>query len=249
MKVAPSTRCGPLASWIDALAVDGFAVIRGVLAADEIPTLVRALNAAPVSDSVRKKGGTYAIRNLLEVVPEVSRLAASPRIRKLVEPVLGSRALAVRGILFDKTSGANWKVPLHQDLTIAVVQRKELPGFGPWSLKSGVLHVQPPAAVLERMLSVRLHLDECDASNGPLRVIRGTHLEGRLTSKAIDALRQRRKITECISDAGDALVMRPLLVHSSSPSRRPGHRRVIHLDFASGPLPGGLEWAQQATQM
>jgi len=248
VNVVSATRGGTRANWMDALADNGFAPVPKVLTATEIGALVRALDGAPLSDSVRRKGGTYAIRNLLDVVPEVARLAASAKIRRIVEPVLGRKAFVVRGNLFDKTRGANWKVPLHQDLTIAVVRRMELLGFGPWSLKAGTLHVQPPADVLEGMLSVRLHLDECDVSNGPLQVIRGTHLEGRLTSSAIDALRQNRKITECVAGAGDVLVMRPLLVHASGPSRKPGHRRVLHLDFAAGPLPGGLEWALHAIQ-
>jgi hypothetical protein len=234
------------AEWIRRLAEDGIARISHVLTPPEIEALLEAIDAAPVSDSVRQKGGTYAIRNLFDVVPEATHLSASPKIRRIVEAVLGSNAIPVRGILFDKTPGANWKVPLHQDLTIAVERREDLPGFGPWSLKSGVLHVQPPTAVLEKMLSIRLYLDACDASNGPLRVIRGSHTAGRLTNSAMQTLRESHGLTSCVVGAGDALVMRPLLAHSSGPSRRPGHRRVIHLDFAAGPLPGGLEWAAHA---
>src|SRR5262245_7189469 len=86
-----------------------------------------------------------------------------------VEPILGPGAFVVRGLFFDKTPRANWKVSWHQDLTIAVRVRIEAPGFGPWSLKAGVVHVQPPAEILERMATVRLHLDDCSESNGPLR--------------------------------------------------------------------------------
>jgi hypothetical protein len=98
----------------------------------------------------------------------------------LVEPVLGDRFFAVRGILFDKIPDANWKVPWHQDVTIAVEERVEVEGFGPWSIKADVLHVQPPAEVLEHMVSVRLPLDNCDEENGALRVIHGSHLHGRI---------------------------------------------------------------------
>ncbi len=240
---APAANGGTRSNWLKALTEDGIARVRRVLMPAEINALIRALNAAPLGDSVRQKNGTYAIRNLLEVVPEIAQLAGRPRIRQIVEAVLGSDAIPVRGILFDKTPGANWKVPMHQDLTIAVRERIEVPGFGPWTVKSGVLHVQPPVTVLEQMLSVRLHLDDCGASNGPLRVVRGTHTAGRLKTPAIDSLRQEGRITACVAREGDALVMRPLLLHSSAPSRRPGHRRVIHLDFAARPLPHGLAWA------
>jgi hypothetical protein len=124
---------------------------------------------------VRRRGGIFAARNLLDVFPEVQRLARSPVIRELVVPVLGSDCFPVRGILFDKIPGANWKVPWHQDVTIVVQDKIEIEGFGPWSTKADVLHVQPPAMVLENMLSVRLHLDACGEDNGALRVIAGSH--------------------------------------------------------------------------
>jgi ectoine hydroxylase-related dioxygenase (phytanoyl-CoA dioxygenase family) len=48
----------------------------------------------------------------------------------------------------------------------------------------------------------------------------------------------------CCLDAGDALIMRPLLLHASSPARKAHHRRVIHLEFAPADLlPPGLHWA------
>jgi hypothetical protein len=87
-------------------------------------------------------------------------------VRDLVEPILGSNFLPVRGILFDKIPDANWKVPWHQDVTIAVQEKVEAEGFGPWSIKADVLHVQPPASILEQMLSIRLHLDDCGEENG-----------------------------------------------------------------------------------
>jgi signal transduction histidine kinase len=38
------------------------------------------------------------------------------------------------------------------------------------------------------------------------------------------------------------ILMRPLLLHRSSSTKAPSHRRVLHLDFATEELPGGLEW-------
>jgi hypothetical protein len=70
----------------------------------------------------------------------------------------------VRAIYFDKSSDANWLVPWHQDLTLALRERLESPGFGPWSVKDGIPHVQPPVELLERMLTVRIHFDDADES-------------------------------------------------------------------------------------
>ena len=95
----------------------------------------------------------------------------------------------VRAIYFDKSPEANWLVPWHQDLTVALRSRREVPGFGPWSVKDGVPHVQPPVERLEQMLTVRLHLDDADEGNGALRVLPGSHRSGRLSSTQIQALR------------------------------------------------------------
>jgi hypothetical protein len=52
----------------------------------------------------------------------------------------------------------------------------------------------------------------------------------------------------CAVGVGGALLMRPLLLHASSPSRVPGHRRVVHLDFVSVPLPNGMRWFSDAAE-
>lgn len=91
-----------------------------------------------------ERGGT---RHLLDI-PAVQDLARSKPVRAITESVLGERCFAVRGILFDKTPAANWKVVWHQDLSIAVRERRDVDEFGPWSLKEGVPHVQPPVEIL-----------------------------------------------------------------------------------------------------
>jgi hypothetical protein len=147
----------------------GYALVSDVIDRAGLTRLIGAIERAGETEAVRSRSGVYAIRNLLDAVPEVGELARSGAIRALVEPVLGSAAMAVRGILFDKTPEANWKVAWHQDLTIAVRERIDLPDFGRWSTKAGILHVQPPSGILERMLAVRIHLDDCPADNGPVR--------------------------------------------------------------------------------
>jgi ectoine hydroxylase-related dioxygenase (phytanoyl-CoA dioxygenase family) len=151
----------------------------------------------------------------------------------------------VRALFFDKTPKANWRVSWHQDLTIPTRRRVEVPGFGPWSEKAGIPHVQPPASVLERMLTVRIHLDPCDSFNGPVRVLPGTHRHGKLTPAVIEAFRVSVQPVEAVVPAGGLLLMHPLLLHASSPALRPVHRRVIHLEYAADPLPSPLEWHEQ----
>ncbi|MEW6307286.1 MAG: phytanoyl-CoA dioxygenase family protein [Verrucomicrobiota bacterium] len=219
---------------------DGFAILRGVVAPEETARLRDLFALLDVSVPGSRRGG--GIRNLLTQVPEVRALADSSAIRSLLAPVLGANAHPVRGLFFDKTPAANWKVPWHQDLFIAVKQRRDAPGFSAWSTKSGLVHVQPPVEVLQQMLTLRLHLDDCGESNGALRVLPGSHREGKLSANAIKRWRERVEPVACVVNSSDAVLMRPLLLHASSPAVSPANRRVIHLEFAGCDLPGGLEW-------
>ena len=226
----------------------GFAIVEEVLDEQAVRSLIRAAESVRESDSsLRMRGGIFAVRNLLSVSPEIANLAQSEVVRKLVSPILGADFLVVRGLLFDKVPEANWKVPWHQDVTIAVKAKVEAEGFGPWSKKSGVLHVQPPDSVLKSMISVRLHLDPCGEANGPLRVVPGSHSYGRIAEDLIPAHREKFSEYVCTVGRGGALLMRPLLLHASSPSQAAGHRRVIHLDFAAAQLPQGIQWETELT--
>jgi ectoine hydroxylase-related dioxygenase (phytanoyl-CoA dioxygenase family) len=222
---------------------DGFAIVPSVANDEEIAALIGGIEGAGANGFSYKRGrDRYAIRNLLEIVPAVKAFANLASVRILVKSILGAEAFAVRGLLFDKTPSANWKVAWHQDLTIAVRQRSEVAGYGPWSIKAGVQHVQPPTSVLEGMLTMRLHLDNCSDSNGPLRVLPGSHRAGKLSATDIKAWCKRVPAVNCIAKCGSALLMRPLLLHASSTAQEPGHRRVIHLEFAARPLDGNLQW-------
>jgi ectoine hydroxylase-related dioxygenase (phytanoyl-CoA dioxygenase family) len=222
---------------------DGFRIVTCLANDALVSELVRNLEESQeTGTSFRQRNQqTYAMRNLLNV-PAVFALSQSPAIRSVVEPVLGGSAMAVRGILFDKTPEANWKVAWHQDRSIAVQERVDVPGFEAWSIKAGVQHVQPPVFVLENMLTVRLHLDDCGIENGPLQVLPGSHRNGKLNARQISELQERAPAVMCCVLRGGALLMRPLLLHASSPAIKPAHRRVIHLEFASAALPGGLQW-------
>ncbi len=184
--------------------------------------------------------GRHAQRNLLSV-PLVRELAASQLVREIIHTVLGTECFAVRGILFNKTPQSNWKVTWHQDLTIAVRERRDVDGFGPWTTKAGVVHVQPPAEIMSRMVAIRLHLDESGPENGPLRVIPGSHRQGRLSAEQVASWQKDDSVT-CTVPEGGAFLMRPLLLHASSACVVPKARRVIHLEFSAEELPHGLEW-------
>lgn len=223
---------------------DGFQAIRNVLSSSEVATLINAIESAEHVHGRHRGDSQFAIRRLTEAVPLIATLPRNPRIARITRDILGDNAMLVRGILFDKTPAANWAVPPHQDTTIAVRERIDAPGFGPWSIKAGIPHVQPPREILESMATLRLHLDDCPTDAGALRVMPGSHRLGILTADQIAACSREAEFVACPAAAGDCLLMRPLLVHSSKPASLPTHRRVVHLEFAAGELFGGLRWCE-----
>lgn len=88
-----------------------------------------------------------------------------------------------------------------------------------------------------RMLAVRFQLDDCNADNGPLRVIPASHKHGFLSDAQIQECPKSSAVT-CFAKRGDAILMRPLLLHSSSTAKVPNARRVVHIEFAADELPG-----------
>ena len=224
---------------------DGFAIIPSLLDRHTIQRLSALVDAARNQDNtenVANSSGTYGLRNLTDVVPEIAELVRHPAVCALVSSVLGSQPFMIRATLFDKTPGANWGVFWHQDLSIAVAQRHEVAGFSAWTRKAGVQCVQPPVELMEQVLAVRLHLDDCTAENGALKVLPGTHRLTRLATSAVAAQQQKTAEVVCEVPAGGALLMRPLLLHASSPMEVETSRRVIHFEFASCELPEPLCW-------
>ncbi|MGA3172516.1 MAG: phytanoyl-CoA dioxygenase family protein [Chthoniobacteraceae bacterium] len=217
----------------------GYRIIPNAIPAGTLEELTQSVESLTEGDAGKCVAGA---RQLAARVPTVARVASSQSTAKILRSLGSPGAFLVRSIFFDKQPGANWKAAWHQDLTIAVLERRETPGFGPWSQKAGMSHVQPPAAVIEGMITLRLHLDDCDADNGALRVLPGSHRGGILSAEQIQCWRKKEPEAICAVAKGGILAMRPLLLHASSPALRPRHRRVIHLEFAMDELPGGLEW-------
>ena len=230
--------------FIKAVETEGFWVVPSLLSDSRVEEVIAAI--VVFLDASEGEIRKYGVRNIASTVPAVRGFAETREVSNLVRAILGPHFQLVRSILFDKIPEANWKVAWHQDLTIAVEEKRDVTGYGPWSVKDGVVSVQPPREVLEGMLSVRIHLDPCGPNNGPLRVVSGSHRLGRLTGGQIDRITTEGKIVSCEVDMGGVVIMRPFLLHSSSPSRDPSHRRVVHLDFATGELHGGLRWSKRA---
>jgi len=212
---------------------DGYALSDIVLTDTQCAHVASAL---PVLGNAQ--GG---VRNLIGH-PTVLSLLTHERIGKYLWSVIGRDLVAVKATLFDKTQEANWRVQWHQDRTIAVKERLNVSGYGPWSTKGGALHVEAPDQVLAQMVAIRIHLAPCGPENGPLRVIPGSHRAGKLPEEALQRVVAEGNMVELHVPQGGFLLMRPLLVHSSSVAVIPEHRRVLHLEFAPREAISPLKW-------
>lgn len=232
-------------SWSEELAVRGFAIAPRVLNVEMVELLIDLCSQLSETQQTRRRGTSlYGVRNLLNAVPRLREIVASPPYIEVARSVLGEAAHPVKGVYFDKTPEANWPVPWHQDVTITVAEHRNVAGFEMRPVKDGIVHALPPVEISEQMLTLRIHLDDAEADHGALRVIPGSHRCGRLDPNQVNGWLTSVPEEVCSVAAGDVMLMRPLLLHCSSPCLRPRHRRVIHVEYAAVNLPGGLKWAE-----
>jgi hypothetical protein len=192
-----------------------------------------ALDGLPEQKAGIRLHGVEALPALLGPDGPIGALAAS---------TIGVEARPVRAILFDKTEATNWSLAWHQDRTIAVKGRVDVQGFGPWTVKSGILHVAPPFDVLADMVTLRIHFDAVPRTNAPLLVAPGSHRLGPIAEGEIDAIVERGGIASCEAEAGDVWLYATPILHASEAAVEPARRRVLQVDYAVGDLPGGLQW-------
>ncbi|MCW1921545.1 phytanoyl-CoA dioxygenase family protein [Luteolibacter arcticus] len=205
------------------LAHDGWTRLHASLEENLLESLRREAFAA----------GTAGTRCLLDL-PPVQAAALAMKRRLIATGILPATAVAIQAIAFDKTPDTNWKVAWHQDLMFPFADKVSSPGYELPSCKSGVHYARPPLEVLEDLLAVRLHLDDCGESNGPRRISPGTHRLGNIPSSDAATSASTHGEVPCLALCGEALLMRPLLLHASSQATSPGHRRVLHLVYYSG---------------
>ncbi len=214
----------------------GFEIVQGLVSDSVIRSIINDVECC--AEQVPISG----IRNANKKYSTIEALSRDAVILDRAHSILSGTPEVVRVIYFDKTPDKNWSVTWHQDRTVAVDRQIEIEGWGPWSVKAGVNHVQPPVDVLNQMITFRVHLDTADESNGCLKVIPGSHKLGVLESGDVSGVADSRDPFVCAVDAGDVVVMRPHIVHSSSKAVRPGHRRVVHIEYSCYQLPDGLSW-------
>jgi ectoine hydroxylase-related dioxygenase (phytanoyl-CoA dioxygenase family) len=163
----------------------------------------------------------------------VAKLAADIRLQKIAEDFIGTPAIPYRATLFQKTGRANWLVKWHQDTALPLQKRFPSAEWGPWSKKNGVLYAHAPAARLERMIALRIQLDDSVLDNGPLRVVPNTHNRGVLNDTDVIEIANKLASVKCLASKGGVIAMRPLLIHASSKARIDLPRRVLHIEYTN----------------
>lgn len=222
-------------------ASQGFTVLNDLFSGQETERMRHIIDQANTAGSAfRRTADLFAIRRFLHEAPAIQPHIFTSRLHGVINRFLGPGHAVVKSIYFDKPQRSNWFVAWHQDLTISVQNRADSPDFGPWTKKEGWFAVRPPLHILENIYTIRIHLDDTDEENGALRVIPGSHRQGVTGHDSVDAAGG----TICRVPAGSAMLMRPLLLHSSARSTSARRRRVIHLEFSSGSLPRPLQWAE-----
>ena len=214
----------------------GFSIHRNVFARERMAAVADALDSATLA---RTKAGA---RNVMRVA-EVRAIADDEAMVAIAREFLGPSALPYRATLFDKSLEGNWLVSWHQDTALPLRERREAIGWGPWSIKGGVVHAIAPASALEHVVALRVHLDDSTLANGPLRVLPGSHTSGILTDAQIAKAVENSLPVDCIVDAGGVIAMRPLLLHASSKSIGAQPRRVLHFEYSATRMFDELELA------
>jgi ectoine hydroxylase-related dioxygenase (phytanoyl-CoA dioxygenase family) len=232
-----------LVSIKEKISSEGFAVVNDIFSNEEISFLLSIISESNTSSpNFRQTTHLFAIRQFLKEVPGSSPIIFNSRFNAMITELFGGDYFVVKSIYFDKPEASNWWVAYHQDLTISIDKKIEIPGFESWTIKQDQFAVQPPLDILKDNFTVRIHLDDTNEKNGALKVIPKSHLKGIYRPETINW--QLETEQTCCVKRGGVMFMKPLLLHASGRTTNGSKRRIIHIEFSRTPLPGGLQWAE-----
>jgi predicted DNA-binding transcriptional regulator YafY len=217
----------------------GFAMLNYVFTQREMSRIKSALDKSLGLSETK----AYAQRRLLQVAPNLKGMLFNKNLLRIIHSI-DPKAFLVKSIFFDKTPETNWFVSWHQDMPINVKAKQEVEGFSRWTFKEEIHSVCPPEKICKNIFTLRIHLDDTDENNGALKVLPGSHKK-RHSDNEIATITENSLPFTCEINAGGLLAMKPLLLHASGKSKSQKRRRVIHLEFASVELPGGLAWLEK----
>ncbi len=204
---------------------------------------VRKIKALVERELREKDISPHACRALLKKIPKLKGMLFNKNLLRIIHQI-DPEAFLVKALYFDKTPQANWFVSWHQDVPINVEEKIDTPAFDSWTFKEGIHSVCPPEEISKNIFTLRVYLDETNEENGGLKVILGSHNKRHEDAEIqLISANSIPFITDIM--AGGVQVMKPLVLHASSKTRKQKRRRVIHMDFASVNLPGKLAWLEK----
>ncbi len=195
------------------------------------PAILTGAECEALLASIRTRSAQAGTRHLMSN-SAVAAAARDERMLAIARKGVGQSAVPFRATLFEKTGEKNWLIAWHQDTALPLDAKFDAAGWGPWSEKAGVLYAHAPAEALQRVIALRLSLDDSTDHNGPLRVVPDSHRLGVLPDAEILALANRGTAETCTASRGGVIVMRPLAIHASSKAMVDRPRRVLHIEYA-----------------
>ncbi|WP_248724577.1 phytanoyl-CoA dioxygenase family protein [Seonamhaeicola sp. ML3] len=222
----------------------GYSILANIYSENEVSEIFKCLEKSkPNSDKTQDNKDVFAIRQLINQVPELSKVLFNKNLIQLLNTLFDSHYFLTKAIYFDKPPKSNWFVSYHQDLSISVNKKVEVENYINWTFKKGQYGVQPPAKILEDTNTIRIHLDDTGANNGALKVIPKSHSKGiiRHDSKGWGLENEHT----CNVNKGGVMLMKPLTLHSSNRTTNNKRRRVIHLEFNNQDLETPLNWLEK----
>jgi hypothetical protein len=200
---------------------EGYAIVPNVFKPEEAQSLALTLES---SDLPRSRAG---VRHLLSH-PAVMNVASDPRLLGIAQSILEDNAFPFKATLFHKSPETNWLITWHQDTALPLSEKQETPAGDQGQLKKALPYAHAPATALEKVVALRLHLDDSTSENGPLRVVPGTHRKGVLSDKEVEAIVGGAAPIACVVPKGGLIVMRPLAIHVIKISSRKSKARNSH---------------------
>ena len=221
----------------------GFSTTPLLYSDDEIRKINSTISNWQNNNANEMQKQVYSIRRLLQQIPELKSTIFSQSLLDLISEIGDEKTFLVKAIYFDKPKNFNWFVSYHQDISITVNEKIPTEGYSKWTSKHSQIGVIPPESILENIFTIRIHLDETDKTNGALRVIPKSHLNGIQNVKEITSTKKNEVL--CPVRKGHAMLMKPLTFHASSKSEMTNRRRVIHLEFTSQNLKDPIRWEEK----
>jgi hypothetical protein len=222
------------------LSENGFSIVENIYSENEIDAILNIIEKESTDNwRFRKNNDLFAIRCFLKEIPTLNTLIFNENLRQIIHN-LNPKYRAVKSIYFDKPPRNNWNVNWHQDLTISVLNKENTEGYKNWLPKYDYFSVQPTADILKDIVTIRIHLDDCNVQNGALRVLPKSHSHIQDYVLLKDTFDKEEVV--CEVKKGGILMMKPLIFHSSKRTENAASRRVIHIEFSSKELPKPLIW-------